>query len=49
MRERLLAQHERRLVQHPAYNSVLDGLCEGTLDIAEALTQFKGDQHERAS
>jgi len=49
MRERLLAQHERRLIQHPAYNSVLDGLCEGTLDIAEALTQFKGDQHERAS
>ncbi len=49
MRERLLAQHERRLVQHPAYNSVLDGLCEGTLDITEALTQLKGDDHERAS
>ena len=49
MRERLLAQHERRLVQHPAYNAVLDGLCEGTLDITEALTQLKGDDHERAS
>ena len=49
MRERLLAQHERRLVQHPAYNGVLDGLCEGTLDITEALTQLKGDDHERAS
>ena len=49
MRERLLAQHERRLVQHPAYNVLLDGLCEGTLDITEALTQLKGDDHERAS
>ena len=49
MRERLLAQHERRLVQHPAYNAVLDGLSEGTLDITEALTQLKGDDHERAS
>ena len=49
MRERLMAQHERRLVQHPAYNAVLDDLCEGTLDIAEALTQLKGDDHERAS
>lgn len=49
MRERLLAQHERRLVQHPAYNRVLDDLTEGTLDIDEALTQLKGEDHERAS
>ena len=43
MRERLLGQHERRLVLHPSYNSVLDGLCEGTLDIEEALICLQGE------
>ena len=43
MRERLLGQHERRLVLHPSYNTVLDGLCEGTIDIEEALKQLQGD------
>jgi LAO/AO transport system kinase len=47
MRERLLGQHERRLLKHPAYNVVLDALCEGTLDIQEALAQLQGDDHER--
>ena len=47
MRERLLAQHERRLLHHPRYNAVLDGLCEGTLDIQEALAELQGDTHER--
>ncbi len=49
MRERLLAQHERSLVHHPAYNGVLDALCEGTLDINEALNHLKGDENGRAS
>ena len=43
MRERLLGQHERRLVLHPSYNTVLDGLCEGTIDIEEALKRLQGD------
>ena len=43
MRERLLGQHERRLVLHPSYNSVLDALCEGTLDIEEALIRLQGE------
>ena len=43
MRERLLGQHERRLVLHPSYNTVLIGLCEGTLDIEEALKTLQGD------
>ena len=43
MRERLLGQHERRLVLHPSYNAVLKGLCEGTLDIEEALNALQGD------
>jgi LAO/AO transport system kinase len=46
MRERLLAQHERRLLHHPRYNAVLEGLCEGTLDIQEALAELQGDTHE---
>jgi len=46
MRERLLGQHERRLILNPSYNAVLDALCEGTLDIHEALTQLQGDEHE---
>ena len=46
MRERLLGQHERRLILNPSYNTVLDGLCEGTLDIKEALTQLQGDRNE---
>ena len=43
MRERLLGQHERRLVLHPSYNTVLDGLCEGTIDIEDALKRLQGD------
>ena len=43
MRERLLGQHERRLVLHPSYNSVLEALCEGTLDIEEALIRLRGE------
>ena len=43
MRERLLGQHERRLVLHPSYNAVLNGLCEGTLDIEEGLNTLQGD------
>ena len=43
MRERLLGQHERRLVLHPSYNSVLEALCEGTLDIEEALIRLQGE------
>lgn len=43
MRERLLARHERRLTNHPSYNAVLDGLCEGTLDIVDALVRLSGD------
>lgn len=43
MRERLLGQHERRLVLHPSYNTVLDGLCEGTIDIEDALKHLQGD------
>ena len=46
MRERLLGQHERRLILNPSYNTVLDGLCEGTLDIKEALTQLQGERNE---
>lgn len=46
MRERLLGQHERRLILNPSYNTVLDGLCQGTLDIKEALTQLQGDRNE---
>ena len=38
-----LGQHERRLVLHPSYNTVLDGLCEGTIDIEDALKQLQGD------
>ena len=43
MRERLFGQHERRLVLHPSYNTVLDGLCEGTIDIEAALKRLQGD------
>ena len=43
MRARLLGPHERRLVLHPSYNTVLDGLCEGTIDIEEALKRLQGD------
>ena len=46
MRERLLGQHERRLILNPSYNTVLDALCEGTLDIQGALAQLQGDDHE---
>ena len=49
MRERLLGQHERRIILHPSYNAVLNGLCEGTFDIEEALKQLQGEEHERAS
>ncbi len=49
MRERLLGQHERRLILHPSYNAVLNGLCEGTFDIEEALKHLQGDGDERAS
>ena len=49
MRERLLGQHERRLVLHPSYNSVLNALCEGTLDIDEALTHLQGEGYGRSS
>jgi len=41
MRERLLARYERRLIQHPSYNEVLHAMCEGTLDIEEALTRLQ--------
>ena len=49
MRERLLGRHERRLVLHPSYNSVLNRLCQGTLDIEEALSALQGDNDERTS
>ena len=49
MRERLLGRHERRLVLHPSYNTVLNRLCQGTLDIEEALSALQGDNHERTS
>ncbi|MCH1616549.1 MAG: hypothetical protein L7R83_03470 [Candidatus Poseidonia sp.] len=47
MRERLLGRHERRLVLHPSYNTVMNRLCEGTLDIEEALHELQGENHER--
>ncbi|MGB0612185.1 MAG: methylmalonyl Co-A mutase-associated GTPase MeaB [Poseidonia sp.] len=46
MRERLLGQHERRLIQHPSYNDLLDALCEGTLDIQTALARLEDEVHE---
>lgn len=46
MRERLLGVHERRLVLNPSYNSVLDALCEGTIDIDEALEHLLGEDNE---
>jgi len=49
MRERLLGRHERRLVLHPSYNTVLNRLCQGTLDIEEALSALQGDNDERTS
>ena len=49
MRARLLGRHERRLVLHPSYNSVLNRLCQGTLDIEEALSALQGDNDERTS
>lgn len=49
MRERLLGQHERRLVLHPSYNDVLNRLCEGTFDIEEALKRLQGEGNERPS
>ena len=49
MRERLLGQHERRLVLHPSYNDVLNRLCEGTFDIEEALKLLQGEGNERPS
>ena len=49
MRERLLGRHERRLVLHPSYNSVLNRLCQGILDIEEALSALQGDNDERTS
>ena len=49
MRERLLGQHERRLILHPSYNTVLDALCEGTFDIEEALIRLQGELDGRSS
>ena len=49
MRERLLGRHERRLVLHPSHNTVLNRLCQGTLDIEEALSALQGDNDERTS
>ena len=49
MRERLLGRHERRLTLHPSYNAVLTRLCEGTLDIEEAMAELQGDNDDRAS
>ena len=49
MRERLLGQHERRLILHPSYNTVLDALCEGTFDIEEALIRLQGELNGRSS
>ena len=49
MRERLLGRHERRLVLHPSYNTVLNRLCQGTLDIEEALSALQGDDDEWTS
>ena len=49
MRERLLGRHERRLVLHPSYNTVLNRLCQGTLDIEGALSALQGDNDERTS
>ncbi|MDP6194277.1 MAG: GTP-binding protein [Candidatus Poseidonia sp.] len=49
MRERLLGRHERRLVLHPSYNAVLNQLCEGILDIDEALSNLQGDTDEWTS
>lgn len=46
MRERLLGQHERRLVQHPSYNALLDSLCRGTIDIQTALARLEDEEHE---
>ena len=46
MRERLLGQYERRLIQHPSYNDLLDALCEGTLDIQTALARLEDEVHE---
>lgn len=48
MRERLLAQHERRLTSHPLYNRVMEDLAKGTLDIEKALMTLKGENHERS-
>lgn len=46
MRERLLARHERRLVNHPSYNECLHRLTEGTIDIENALSILQGDPDE---
>lgn len=46
MRERLLARHERRLVNHPSYNECLQRLTEGTIDIENALSILQGDPNE---
>ena len=46
MRERLLARHERRLVNHPSYNECLERLTEGTIDIENALSILQGEQDE---
>ncbi len=49
MRERLHASLERRLTSHHAYNSTLDALTLGTLDIEEALMALLRESHERSS
>ncbi|MAJ01229.1 MAG: methylmalonyl Co-A mutase-associated GTPase MeaB [Euryarchaeota archaeon] len=46
MRERLLARHERRLVNHPSYNECLKRLTEGTIDIENALSILQGEHDE---
>ena len=46
MRERLLARHERRLVNHPSYNECLERLTEGTIDIENALSILQGEHDE---
>ena len=49
MRERLHASIERRLTNHPEYNSTLEAMAEGTLDIDDAMMVLLSDDHERSS
>ena len=49
MRERLHASIERRLINHPAYNPMLDAMTSGTVDIDEALASLLSEDHERSS